>query len=729
MDEDLRAAEWLKANPTDPDAFAVFNKLSKSGKFQLNPQNQQAYEWVLANPTNPDTDAVKQKLIQTGLDPLNRPEPEKSIGDKIIDIATTPVLAGTSVGERVPIIGPLARKAAHGTIAAIEAARGDKPFGEAFPQKYGELEQESAAQAKQYAEKHPVADVALSGVASMGLPIPGGQWLGAAKGSGTLARAGMKAADIAAKAGTQYGVSATDTLARGEGMEKAKESGEMAGALTAGAEILPGALKLAGRYASRYVFGVPPKLAQKYLGAAERINKVDEEQLKELVDNTVGKLRESADAAKEAFDVARGEAQGAQSMAKYSLSQTKPQLETVRDALDDIKALRKSISEQSGKSFEALRDAPPANISGSKSLLTSRMGELKIAGEEPIGAGKEGFAKLFQYRKYTDKIAPGGNIRAEDLKKFIQSIDDDTGPIYDKMARGEYVSRGERALLDLRRSLNEEILANPEYAKIMGPLAEDTKLLTALTDLMPTEQAGLYAMKRAATPEGARIKDLLSKLQEKSGKGYISEIEKQQIAQEIRRNPELLKKHLEALPETKRVKELLAIAEKAKAELAPVKGVSEMSSQNLIRSVASEARPNLARREQLKYIGEKAGQDVLQQAEDLGIKRALEGGFRQGSRNVNLGAISLGGLGGIFSQVAGMMGAPVGAIVGSVMDISGPQMWKKIADASMTPQFQKYSGILGAALQKSPQAFMQKHNELMERDRVYNELINRQGGQ
>lgn len=125
----------------------------------------------------------------------------------------------THVGENIPILGPLATKAAEGTVGYL--------MGDDAQQKVHEGNQ---AASKEFKEQHPVADLAASGVGAAMLPAP----FAAAKGL----------AGVGARVGTGAAESAADAAARGQNPIKAAED---AGVIGTGLELALGSAGKVGK--------------------------------------------------------------------------------------------------------------------------------------------------------------------------------------------------------------------------------------------------------------------------------------------------------------------------------------------------------------------------------------------------------------------------------------------------------------------------------------------------
>lgn len=539
----------------------------------------------------------------------------------------------------------------------------------------------------------------------------------------------------------------------------------------------------AAKYIPRFVFGVKPQTEAAYRARAPQINAADETTTADQLAENAQKLRDPYNDAKTALGDAKvdkraadmverqnaaGETSAAQSDAQkaggdYQIASQKLR-ESLKakktpdigpDVLDAAKVLRTKISEQSGKAFDVLNEQGESiPLKGIKSNVTNLQNELKIGEHDPILSSAGDYEKLGQVRDYLDKF--GTEARPEEVKRLIQMLDQENELVYAKLRAGGYATRGERALIKVRGDMDDELKQIPAYAEAMAPMKGHMDLMKRVNKLVGAgddkKMRGLAERvgKGGAPEDAATLQELSSHTAE--GKDLTAPLGDYENAQRFLQNPSQMEAELQKLPESERAKALMDVyrqtqdknrnpvnmskrladlpetgalddaakeAESRKAWLDPVRGVNENTSQGIVRSMFSDKRPNLGNTRKIQYLDELNGTDVAQQAKDLGVKKALTEGFTHGSRNVNLGAFSLGGLAGAGGAVAGKIGQAAGALAGGAADLVGPPTYKKIMDLSMTPGFQKYSQALGAALQRSPEAFYLTHKLLMQKDSNY----------
>lgn len=637
-------------------------------------------------------------------------EPQGSVAQSLYEGVTE----APSIGERIPILGPLAAKAGTAFGAATMAPFSDKSFMQLYNEGIAEEEKKKA----KYAEKFPVANFGQDVAAGMALPVPGASAakVGASLGQKALAQTG----DLASRAVLNYGIAEGDAALRGQ-----EGSGDVAAGLTVAAGVLPPAVKGAGKFVRRFGFGVTDDVAQRYGQRASQINAESEAGLKKSIDDVINKIRGDVKQTKEAYDAAAGAAQTARQLEGLRLSQTQPTSEIANSVLDSARELRQKISQASSNAFDVLADTGPINIDKIKNEISKKLSDLKIGNADPILSQKEQFNKLSQVGDYLAELGgEASEIEPVNLKKFVQMLDAEIDSGFEAAKFGGYVDRGTRSLMDIRKSINNVLLETPGYGEIMRPLADDTRLLETINSRFKDERQSIQNLKRLQNPEMRTDREAIQSLGEKTNKDLIGDLGEYEAARNILKNPVELEKYMASLPQSQRTAELLKLYEAAKTKAEPFKGLSQRNSQNFLRGVMSERRPNIETKNTLDLLGKEAGQNFSERAKDLAVKNALDRGFTQGSRNVNLGAFSLGGAGGLVAGGVGQLfGQTLGSMAGAAADIVGPKTYKKFIDLSLTPAFQKFANILNNAAQRGPFALAIAHQNLMNANADYKSLM------
>lgn len=183
------------------------------------------------------------------------------------------------IGANVPVLGPAVKKLASMPAAAVAALTGDKSFSENLDRLSAERDAEDA----QFAKEHPTANGLSELAGAAALPVPPA--LTAAEGAGTLARAGIGAANAGIRAGTNTALSAADAAVRGG---DPAEAAKRAALISGGLELVGGAAGQLGRTGAS---------AGETLGAAGDIAKeiAEAKAFKAAVGNQAKAYNEAAD--------------------------------------------------------------------------------------------------------------------------------------------------------------------------------------------------------------------------------------------------------------------------------------------------------------------------------------------------------------------------------------------------------------------------------------------------
>lgn len=621
---------------------------------------------------------------------------------------------GSYTAGSIPVLGPAVEKAAAGTAALFSGPEATKvPYANPYETFKGAHRQER----EQYEAEHPTW--AMGGALLGTAPLPVGPQWKAAEGMGALAKTGIAAANVASRTGTTAAQVATDALIEGK---DPIEEGKKAGFGQLAMETAIGAIKGSAKVGARLMTGVRPETVAKYKARAPQINAADEEKIVNEVTAAQQKhFGEPVDDAVRAAQQAADDRRMAEMIELNRLEKVAPPAQMAPGIVDSLKAARKTVSEASSAGFKALEEAnTPVNIAPWKTHIGERMNSLAIRGQVPPAnrAEHEELGKWLEYLEgfENDELMP------KDAKKFIQALDRAEEQAYAAAQQaGGYVSKQDRALMDLRRDISNDLKARfPEYQSAMAIASTEEKAIEKVQKLIGKEERDI-ARKLPNLDQYQR--EALEGLQPGSTQ-QLSELDR---AREILNDRLRRKAHFEGLPESQAATEAAQSVQDLRAWNEPVKHLGKtQGAQSALRRIQSEVRPDLANKEALGILGEASGKDFLQSAEDLAVKRAFEQGFSRGSRNVNLGAFSVSGalgtaakaLGGSEATASGI-GKAVGAVLGASADLVGPRVFKKWLDFSMQPGFQKYANVLNDAAQRGPKAVAVAHYILMKNDPNY----------
>lgn len=653
----------------------------------------------------------------------DEPKPKEVSKSGIQQILEAPFHRGFSIGENIPVLGPLAAKAGQAFGAGLSAITPGLP---GFSEAYDKIGKEHAADRASFAKDLPQAEFVNQVAGGAALPLPSGGLQGATALGKAAAGVGNSAIRVAAPAGLTY----ADTALRGGTPEEAASAGKTAGLIAGGIEAIPLVGKVAGKAITRGVFGLKPETGEYYRANRAAVNNADEGRLVEEIGAARQTLQDQHETALLNAGVSQQELAAAKVAEKEArrnfveeLKKEKPDSTLSEDIVSGINGLQKKVSQQSAQAFAVLADQNhEIPIGPLKGYLTQRINSLRIGNALPT-TGEA--ASLGKFRTFLDETGLDA-MRPEDAKRFVQLLDEDLSDAFAAARQpGGFLTRGDRALIDYRRFVDSKLKEIDAYKKVMEPLNADMQALDAARRHFGSEGRTAQKLGRLDAPANVEARTALENLGERTNQDYLGRLAPYESSKAILKDHGALEAGMSTLPEvaqTAAATEKVGLAAKdveaAKAWFEPVKGLGPKTAQSSVRAVASETRPNIAQTQQLQYLGELADQDFIKAAKDLGVKKAFETGFVRGSRNVNLGAFSLGGIAGKLtkSEGGGEIGKAIGATLGAAADVVGPQTYKVLVDIIDQPRFQKYAGILSDAANKSPIILARALSSIADRD-------------
>jgi hypothetical protein len=517
-------------------------------------------------------------------------------------------------------------------------------------------------------ERSPGAS--LTGAVLLGSKLPG------ASGLST----GSKTANALSRVGEAGLVSAVDSAGRGESglnLDAATQGGATAGGVQAFFESLPvlnKAAKATGAFtrdkAGSIGFGVRGDATKEYLKNPEKMREVIDSgedallNLKNNVDDTYrSKVTEPLKEAKSGYDEAVMDY--ADQKARYKNS--RPPEEIAPDIINHVKDLDKDLSEQSSKAFETL-EGVGFDRQGLVDLVSDLKGRQMIDGKAPtMGDRLSSYNALEKVEKMInadpnlsrstiDHVIKNSDLKAADLKMIIQAMQNE--------AESAFTTYGSRSaggkIKNMSGVLNKQLKDTvPEYAKAMEPLALDTELVQGLKEIFPDEQTARAALRSTANPDtGRQVKMLLQSLDNRKGTQFSKMLEDYIEGQRMVRDPEAANvlKAFTLNP----AKRALSSAEEQASKFSRL---GQGSSENAIKSAS---RPkNFETKSQLSGL---MGDDFLDSVNQYGLAQDFQKTSTNGSRKVNLG---------------GIIGGPVGAVLGATNDIHGGKIWQSILDGQI----------------------------------------------
>jgi hypothetical protein len=690
-------------------------------------------------------------------------EPEQSLGQSLKELGHNAKegLADllTLSQQKIPGMGILDKVGAANYAAQQEIGDlfRDEENTDTFSNRYQKVLKDVKSERQIAAERSPTADILSNIVAAapnMAVPIPG---------------AGMKGlAGIATRIGGNAALSAIDQGTRGDELwdsEKAKQAATLTGEIQAGVEALPyvgkaikGATKpvadfvapklksAAGAVAKKgmkVALGVPEEDAAYYLANAEGVNAAKSlEDIKNIVDDSVGKLQFDMGQKKLSQEAARRELERLESRLietfqdrKFTLKEAqaeakdllgtawnqtldkmkavKPPAELRQQIMDDLANLRSSVSKGSGEGFDALeKSGVSVKTPRLKGYLSSKMNELKIGGASPVGEQSAAFSKLKAYRDMLDEMP--GEIPATEAKKLVQAIDADLKKLY-QAGSADYSPMAARSLKDFRGSIDDVLKENAPYAETMSKVAPDAKALNKALDMGLGDEASLIGLLNSVnTPKGELTLKMLDELGQRTGTNYrgaIQEYIDTQAKLGSREAMDQLKRNLPEYKNLEKVNKALSFLDKPRTEEITRRVLNMSPQQKALKAASDEASDTaqlakqfsgwtpantesklksvmqgmgnggkIQQTKEIEALSNMTGVDFKELLKNRRVADLFEKGYRNGSRNVNLWSILS------SASKLGNMDQVIGAITGASIDSFGPKMGKKLMDSYLKVQ-------------------------------------------
>ena len=367
---------------------------------------------------------------------------------------------------------------------------------------------------------------------------------------------------------------------------------------------------------------------------------------------------------------------------------------------------------------------------------------IKIASDMPgVSIARKGYGKETR-------------LPATDVKRFIQYLDRMTDKAYYEAAKaGKYRDVGDRAIVGLRRFLDSDLKAIPEYKDAMKDLAWTTEVLDKAGDLFNYDSGRKIASRinriiqgvtkgdKFASMDLQRLEDLASEVPGTDFMQDIGELQREksligspqgrrdlmlatpehaELARQQERlkeaeaylRPEAMQKVLSDLPEANLLRQSMGETRAAEEALEPVKKLTKDSTQSIIQGQVSRRKPNIEQRRALENLEKSDMPGLMQSIEDYGVKELFEKPYARGSRNVNWGAISMASIMSFFNQkFGGPAGGLIGGTLGAAADVIGPQTVKRLLDFEIAiqrgqkPKLKWTLDALKEAMTRGPRAY------------------------
>lgn len=548
----------------------------------------------------------------------------------------------------------------------------------------------------------------------------------------------------AALQGGVYGAGGSDSdLTKGEIGRAATDTavgaftGAMVPTVVAGAGKAGSAVGYAGRKAFTSLFGVTEENASKYLANRARINAAPElSSIKDHVDDAVKKLSDDVESGKLTLDNAKMALRDLKSQVQNGLTDSKidareavrttenlfkeaaaksiqplkdrrAPTELAHEVVNAVEDLKRGISEKSGSAWETLQNSNhqmPTSIL--KSEVSKAIDSLQVGGKAGGSVGQASESAIGSLRKLRSQLdSLPDNLSMPQVKQVIQNLDRDVS--YSNGA-GQFMDAASREKLGVRKAADKYLKGNvPEYAKAMGPVSEDARLLDEVASGFGDERKAIGRLGQVSGPRGDLDRQALEKLEQATGRNgaFTKPIDEYNRAQTILKDPNALEQMRRALPEysayrqamaklakmkpdwsrdqldramsTSREGRALSLAEdslsKARSRFEPVSSLTPMSTESKLKSFTRPGGAPIETNKAMQALEQQSGKKFIEPLEDRAVLDSFSRPYTNGSKNTLLWTV----IGSIFG---GLPGAGLGASYGQLVDRYGPKMGKTILD-------------------------------------------------
>lgn len=568
----------------------------------------------------------------------------------------------THVGENIPILGPMAKR-----------------LGQAVVPK--EVEKIQDAEDAKFAEEHPGANFAAKVIGGAMLPVKTPQFAAPAEGASLLARAGTGLANAGLRVGAGAGMSAADAAARGEDPVEAAKTAAIVGG---GLEGVIGAAKaapwVAGKAANIFT-GTREENLAKYMADRNRVNAagaMSSEDVKDTIDNAVGKHLAERDQLRAAADAAENHLDEVHKAAKAELNRVTP-LAKAQEFSSALNVTKSKLHDLSDEADDAL---VKSGVTFEKSHLLDAIDKIgKGAGDAVGDEATSALAKLQGTRDRIDAQLPD-QIDAKRLRSVLKQIrrdidfDQGSGEFNDSLngMRKEFTGQISGALKD----------AVPEYAAKMGEMSGIAENLGHMNRFFGNDSRALGSLEtlRKGGPQAQLIEEaLLNHAISNNDSSLLDNLSgtlaNQSLLQRMKNGEDL-----RALMHPEEMQAALAAREAANAKQAMVEPFERLSGNRTYGVAKNGMRDNnttFLDKKALEALGDADKQNYAQILDDKTVHDSFLKERPNGSRMAVVG----GAIGGALGHAAGhpIEGAAIGANVGAGIDKYGGRAVKTAADA------------------------------------------------
>lgn len=448
-----------------------------------------------------------------------------------------------------------------------------------------------------------------------------------------------------------------------------------------------------------------------------------------------------------------GEARGRFSDAARLTEETLRKKETglqPQDLFDAINDLKTNVKVGSSEAYEILGNLEGSvRVNNARRAVEQGIESLKVKGQ-PVSDTAVSSIKSLEALK--DRLmALGDDISYPEAKAIIQQLDSD---IDYAMSQGGFSSPADLVKKKIRSVLDQTLKNNsPEYRAAMEKVAEETRLLSQVSDAFGQEGKAISRLNQLGSPRGKAVDaPLIKQLGEKTGRDFSTGIDDVLGAKAVTGSPTALKVAKESVPEfqsvlalEKKAQELgdpsykrgllerfkktnayqeLALAEKealeaaaartqAKAAFEPVKPF-KAGVQSKMKDLTGARKDEADKL--FKGLEKATKSNYRREIKDRAILDAFEKTDTQGSRKTLMGKAAGGLLGGAIGLGTGedSKSAATGAAIGFALDKYSGRVFKALLDgkigaaearAALGNTFGKYTPAMIKSALQGPKAF------------------------
>lgn len=597
--------------------------------------------------------------------PVTENPDDQSLTEKIVR-GVPELVTGSPIGENM-WGGGLITKGAAATAAGLASVTTDrdKKWSEIYDQMMEQDQKRKDAENK----RSPGVAATKSVLGSIANPVPVSGKMAESIGS-SVPKFLSKYIGAAGEMGVNAGGNYLDTLERTRNADEAAKTGKETLAWDAGLRAAPAVVGALAKGTARVMTGLKGETIDAYRTRRPQVNAANMDDLLESGQAT----------AKDAY---------ADQIAKRQ--------ELARFTKDQEDQIKSGARKASGEAFDPLiQSDKEINMSPVKGNLTQEINSAKFGNAIRQSPGTTALQKERDFLEQTGLK----NMRPEEVKRYVMQLDRSLEPAYDKMKMGIPLDEGEKALIGHRKFLDSKLKEIPEYDAAMAPVRDRMRVLSDASPHIGDVDQTYRTLERVDSPTMTGAKKSLEGM-------FPWQSEARNIPEE---------------------------ASKINAMNKDLRGVNENNMEPFLNRMTrakqsakdTEAFSGLAKRAKDMPESAVSVRDMEQYLTDLNTKQAFEKPYVKGSRNVNLGALSLGGAAKIAAhkmESAGTIGAAVGAVLGAGADMVGPQTVKKVIDLVDSPAGHKFAAIYRKAAERGPQAIAITHAILRQNDPEYRALL------